>query len=73
MEAITIYTNNKEETRIYKQLAKKFNNVFKQNKDKDIQSKKAVLDGLSDAIQQVKDYEAGKIKLQTADDFFNEL
>ncbi|MFT4203109.1 MAG: hypothetical protein QM610_04280 [Chitinophagaceae bacterium] len=72
METLIIKSNSKEDTKLYEQLAKRLNNTFTKVKE-DESRKKEILDGIADAIQQVKEYESGKIKLQTAEEFFNDL
>lgn len=76
MEIITIYPGTREDARLFKDMAKRLNTHFtaKRVTDTDAeQRKKYILDGISEAVQEIKDYEAGKIKLKTARELYNEL
>lgn len=71
--AIIIYPNNKEETNLYKQLAKRLNNKFVAKKDLVSAKEKKFLDDLSESIHEMRLHEQGKIQLKSAKEVLDEL
>lgn len=71
--AIVIYPNSKEDTDLYKKLAKRLNNRFVYKKRIAATKEQKLLDDLSESIQEMKLHEEGKIHLKSAKDLLDEL